>query len=108
MKSKLISLKMTLRQKTEELNIYLKAGLMWGNDSKEMLREIQDLLDRVMDEAVEKSKYVLNGIPVSKAVWVKAERLAGFINKTGEPDEPATRCWGAGDLLGMINEEVGQ
>jgi hypothetical protein len=47
---------------------------------------------------------------VSKRQWVMAERFAGFFNRTGRPDEPATSSWSAFraglDMSGKIESTV--
>lgn len=39
---------------------------------------------------------------VDKAEYVAAERLAGFRNTMGQPDEPATSAFSAGVLSGRV------
>lgn len=43
---------------------------------------------------------------VSKEVWVRAERAAGFHNTMGRPDEPGTAGFGGGGVRGSIRYEA--
>ena len=41
---------------------------------------------------------------VTKEQWVRAERIAGFRNTMGQPDEPATRGFTGGGIRGTIKQ----
>lgn len=45
-------------------------------------------------------------VEVTKAVWVAAERRAGFINTIGHPEEPATAGFSTGRTSGRYERSV--